>query len=492
MSEQILYSEADLNAHLKKGEYSQDGELILYHPYCDFCRMRFYDPDSFRVHLRMSSHLKCDLCSDNYPQFKYVYYKDYDEIERHFKKSHFLCEVGPCVAKKFENVFISEEALEEHKERAHHKARGRHAPVTNLLLFRPDQEPEIEWDKVGKDFEREFTMIQKNIQLATEEHKDQPIDIREFYPKLGNKLSLREIENKLREILYRDDHKNESVSINAIQFFCPLDMPSLSRQELEKFLHNVFEPKLADQIVSLFFTRKNEYRTAADYLNDVKRKMWGFSPIAYYYAFPQLARFMKDENPNKALMDQIYSHSLRALSVNRQFTFHKKEYYSDLLMLMQDKIHEHLYDSLLENKLDLQLYKSYLTTMSIQFYQNHHDKLFFVQKEKIVNLHHMVEKTKMRDLLKLSWLLKVGFSLQAQTAINDHFYYQDVASCGAAIAKLTYQELALLYAYVRICLESICDKKMFKIHKANSHPLFLTSALPHLQKCVSDKERTEL
>ena len=89
-------------------------------------------------------------------------------------------------------------------------------------------------------------------------------------------------------------------------------MASLSRVDLEKLIRNVFEGKLAEIIIEIFFTRKNEYKSAFDYLTDVKRKMMKSSnPLAFYHVYPQLIRYMKEENPNKKLMDQIYSDSLR-------------------------------------------------------------------------------------------------------------------------------------------------------------------------------------
>ena len=74
-------------------------------------------------------------------------------------------------------------------------------------------------------------------------------------------------------MLFRDDYKSDKISINSILFFCPLELPSLSRTELERFLKNVFDSKLGETIISIFFTKKNEYRTAKEYLVDVKRKM---------------------------------------------------------------------------------------------------------------------------------------------------------------------------------------------------------------------------
>lgn len=98
--------------------------------------MRFYDSDAFRAHLRISSHQKCHICEQNHPKLKYVYYKDYPEIEKHFYKSHYVCDIGACVTKKLENVYVSQETLEEHKFRAHNSNNPKlNKPVVNLLLF---------------------------------------------------------------------------------------------------------------------------------------------------------------------------------------------------------------------------------------------------------------------------------------------------------------------------------------------------------------------
>lgn len=64
----------------------------------------------------------------------------------------------------------------------------------------------------------------------------------------------------------------------------------------------------------------------------------------------------------------------------------------------------------------------------------------------------MVDKTKTNELLKLNWLLKLGFSNNAYRIMYDHFYYKTVDKCGKAVKMLSLQELALLYAYATICL----------------------------------------
>jgi hypothetical protein len=59
------------------------------------------------------------------------------------------------------------------------------------------------------------------------------------------------------------------------------------------------------------------------------------SKIAFYYAFPQLARFYKSDNPHKQLMDEYYYETLRALMVKKPFVIHTKEKYSEVLEMMK-------------------------------------------------------------------------------------------------------------------------------------------------------------
>jgi hypothetical protein len=111
------------------------------------------------MHLKMSSHLRCDICDVNNQKLKYVYYKNYDELERHHKKTHFVCDVGDCIAQKLENVFASEALLEEHKRRCHRKYKGSDKPekkIENIILgFNKTAEEEvIAFDGIGKNFEK--------------------------------------------------------------------------------------------------------------------------------------------------------------------------------------------------------------------------------------------------------------------------------------------------------------------------------------------------
>lgn len=59
--------------------------------------------------------------------------------------------------------------------------------------------------------------------------------------------------------------------------------------------------------------------------------MKAVSLFGFYLVFPQLVRFMKDENRNKAPMDQHYALRLRALGVGKELLCHAFDRYSQLL-----------------------------------------------------------------------------------------------------------------------------------------------------------------
>jgi E3 ubiquitin-protein ligase ZNF598 len=93
-SEQIIYSKAAYENHLRRGE----GEGFEGHPQCEFCRKRYYDKDMLFGHLH-KDHFSCHICER--AGIRYRYYKDYSSLESHFRSEHILCEDPECLARKF-------------------------------------------------------------------------------------------------------------------------------------------------------------------------------------------------------------------------------------------------------------------------------------------------------------------------------------------------------------------------------------------------------
>ena len=118
--EHELYTTPELRKHEKFGDDNPgavDQSGFKGHPECGFCRQRFYGDDELYTHCR-DKHEKCHICdrrnNGRHPQ----YYVDYNALEQHFRKDHFLCYDQECLDKKFV-VFESEMDLKGHQLESH-------------------------------------------------------------------------------------------------------------------------------------------------------------------------------------------------------------------------------------------------------------------------------------------------------------------------------------------------------------------------------------
>src|SRR6202012_4617339 len=81
-----------------------------------FCKESFYGDDELFVHCR-EKHERCHICDRRTPGRPH-YYLNYNTLEEHFRKDHFLCPDKECLEKKFV-VFDSELDFKAHKLEAH-------------------------------------------------------------------------------------------------------------------------------------------------------------------------------------------------------------------------------------------------------------------------------------------------------------------------------------------------------------------------------------
>ena len=118
--EHDLFTQQELRKHEKFGDDNPgaiDQSGFKGHPECGFCRQRFYGDDELYVHCR-EKHEKCHICDRRNPARQQQYYVDYNALEQHFNKDHFLCADQECMDKKFV-VFESEMDLKAHQLEAH-------------------------------------------------------------------------------------------------------------------------------------------------------------------------------------------------------------------------------------------------------------------------------------------------------------------------------------------------------------------------------------
>ncbi|RYO76515.1 hypothetical protein DL766_009684 [Monosporascus sp. MC13-8B] len=117
--EHELFTDKELEKHIDRGDDrpgAADQTGFKGHPKCDFCRQRFYDDDKLYEHLR-ERHERCFLCDRQDPRRPH-YYLNYDSLEEHFRKDHYLCSDRECLEKKFV-VFGSEVDLKAHQLSEH-------------------------------------------------------------------------------------------------------------------------------------------------------------------------------------------------------------------------------------------------------------------------------------------------------------------------------------------------------------------------------------
>jgi hypothetical protein len=117
--EHELFADKELEKHMRKGD-DQPGAIdqtgFKGHPLCGFCGERFYDGDKLYEHCR-NKHERCFIC-DRRDSRQPHYYRDYNALEKHFQKDHFLCLDRECLEKKFV-VFESEIDLKAHQLSEH-------------------------------------------------------------------------------------------------------------------------------------------------------------------------------------------------------------------------------------------------------------------------------------------------------------------------------------------------------------------------------------
>ncbi|KAJ5787668.1 hypothetical protein N7457_002658 [Penicillium paradoxum] len=118
--EHELFTMAELRKHEKSGDDKPgaiDQSGFKGHPECGFCRQRFYGDDELYTHCR-DRHERCHICDRRSSHRQQQYYIDYNALEKHFHKDHFVCLDKECLEKKFV-VFESQMDLKGHQIEAH-------------------------------------------------------------------------------------------------------------------------------------------------------------------------------------------------------------------------------------------------------------------------------------------------------------------------------------------------------------------------------------
>lgn len=134
--EQKLYNKAQLECHSAIGDSTVDGVGeerggFAGHPMCKFCRKRYYGDNELYHHMSVDHYL-CHICQRLHPGH-YDYFRNYDDLEVHFRHEHSLCEHRDCLDKKFV-VFTSDVELKRHNALTHGGSMSRSQRVAALQI----------------------------------------------------------------------------------------------------------------------------------------------------------------------------------------------------------------------------------------------------------------------------------------------------------------------------------------------------------------------
>lgn len=117
VQEQKTYFVNKLSDHLENGDPGDSQCAQIYpHPYCNFCERYFFNEVDLQSHL-FKEHMTCTICGDDYKNW---YYANYESLETHFDKTHFLCKNKGCLKSLFV-AFKTEDELATHAYLFHQK-----------------------------------------------------------------------------------------------------------------------------------------------------------------------------------------------------------------------------------------------------------------------------------------------------------------------------------------------------------------------------------
>uniref|UniRef100_A0A8R1E146 RING-type E3 ubiquitin transferase n=1 Tax=Caenorhabditis japonica TaxID=281687 RepID=A0A8R1E146_CAEJA len=116
--ERKTYTREQLQRHMKSGDF--DDKSFKGHPQCLFCEQKFLDEENRYRHLR-KEHFFCQFCESDGTMTN-VFFGKHDELKKHYKENHFICEVDEC--KEMGIAFASKFELDLHCANEHSERRN--------------------------------------------------------------------------------------------------------------------------------------------------------------------------------------------------------------------------------------------------------------------------------------------------------------------------------------------------------------------------------
>ncbi|PIC45118.1 hypothetical protein B9Z55_005246 [Caenorhabditis nigoni] len=116
--ERKTYTRDQLQRHMRSGDF--DDKSFKGHPQCLFCEQKFLDEENRYRHLR-KEHFFCQFCESDGTMTN-VFFGKHDELKRHYKEHHYICETEEC--KQMGIAFANKFELDLHRANEHSERRN--------------------------------------------------------------------------------------------------------------------------------------------------------------------------------------------------------------------------------------------------------------------------------------------------------------------------------------------------------------------------------
>ncbi|EAR97810.3 zinc finger, C3HC4 type (RING finger) protein (macronuclear) [Tetrahymena thermophila SB210] len=475
LSEQKLYTQPGLEKHTKKGDFDEDGNVYFFHPECKFCLKQFYDEEAIVKH--MPDHFTCHVCG---PDYKYIYYKNYQTLEKHFRMSHYLCEDQSCRSNSF-IVFKTAPELEMHNCKVHNQSNSKKHTVNQINLttmtgFDFGNGTEIKTkskddqikDKEGLDFESQFLSLRKTKMKNTQidSHEDEPIDYRDFYCQKYDEKYIKEETEILQQ--YYEEHygeqkqqkggrnnnrsktntkrksstKNDEVFQEDIPLLRYHQIHHLDDDQILGKLGFVLDQEKYDQVEQAKSLMQKKKITALEFYNKFESCVGKAIALRL---LPVLAASLnsKYESIQKEL-DDVYMAQIKLLPAKNQNLINSsttyKEFFSKFRTIIEDQLSSRIKSGAL--KLNLKDLK--------------------MDRSRRFQLIEILRRVKTKEMAKLKFISNFGVSVDVNSMILRKLFFSDFKKINDHLDKIPNHEILHLYVYVSYCDDLLHGKDIHK------------------------------
>lgn len=500
--EQKLFTNAQLERHMKYGDVDDEKNVIFFHPYCKFCDRYFYDEDMIIKHIR-EDHYKCDLCDVDR---KYFFFNKYENLERHYNMSHYLCQEELC--RKSHVVFRTSYELEHHMLKTHYDKTpaGKNAIKNQNLLGMANFDFSTDDDRMkkkiqktfikdteGVDFEPQLLSMRKLKTYFFIHHQvsgEEKLDIRRYFPKNQlyelvldhSDLPQPQQQNKdvepVEENNERDrgddqgssnykgykgrknnkrggygggnnresDQQSMYVAKNAKpvskEFYLEdCNMANYAKLDITKEeFYDALKPILSDQDIPALKYKATDYFKGKSSIGQLFESWKGIlGERLLFKAFPFLIATVEREDTAKEMDDHLYKKMLE-LPKQKKWFIYEISTFGELFKRLHAFCQKNVISRILEDKI------------------NYKEKLYTMDPSRVFQLIQIIKRLGNQDMASFKFAMNFGLTQKTKDTLIHQVILNDPSQADEHFSQVDETEIFILLKYLEICRDKLSNK----------------------------------